>query len=331
MNKHMKHMKKNRIFIGLLFYVFGFLIGNAQALEGKNKEMNKLIEKGITAYNSAEYEKAEKAFRKALGEDPLNAIASYNLGLTLTEESKNIEAARFFAKAGKEAQKKEVKDVSFFNEGNVWLQKKKYKKAIESYKNALRNNPDDEEARYNLAIALDKLKKQQKKNKNNKNKNKNKKKNDKKDNKKDKNKKKDNKKDKNDKKKDNKNKDDKKNQQKKGDNKKKDQQKDQKKNNKGDQKKDQPKEKDKNNKGANKNKKEENKNKQDQKKENKKPGKGDMKNKNGKPGEQKSKLNPQQVKQLLIGLKNKEKKTQKKIQAKILKGKGVKKKTDKDW
>jgi len=43
----------------------------------------------------------------------------------------------------------------------------------------------------------------------------------------------------------------------------------------------------------------------------------------------KSKLSPQQVKQLLIGLKNKEMKTQKKIKAKAISTK--KKKQEKDW
>ena len=320
MNKQMNDMRKTGVIMAILLYLIGIGSLFAQNQEKKpNKEINKWIEEGISAYNSAEYEKAEKDFRKVLGKDPLNSIASYNLGLTLTEEDKNIEAARFFKKAAKIAENKEVKDKSYFNEGNVWLQKKKYEKAIESYKNALRNNPSDEEARYNLAIAMDKLKKQQKKNKKNK-------KNNKKDNKKNKDK------DKKDKDQNKKNKDQKKKDQKNKGDKKKDQKKksDQKKNDQQNKKEGDKKKEDKNKKGD-KDKKDQQKNKPGDKKQPQQPKPGDQKQQPGKPGERQSKLSPQQVKQLLIGLKNKEKKTQKKIQAKILKGKAQKKKTDKDW
>ena len=343
-------MNKKKLNIGIYTVLLILILGNYQNLfaqkspEKQKKEVKHYIEKGIDAYNSAEYEKAEKAFRKALGHDPLNDIASYNLGLTLTEEEKKLEAARYFSKAGKMSESAEIKDKSYFNEGNIWLQKKKYEKAVEAYKNALRNNPGDEEARYNLAIALDKLKKQQKKNKQNK---KNKKDN-KKDNKKNqdqKNKDRD-KKDQKQKNKDQKNKNNKEN--------KKDKNKDNKQNKKDQNKKDQNKKNDQNQKnkkqdqqnkkdkkdskdgdkkkesGKDKKEKKENKNKPGDK--NKQPSKpGEQKQQAGKPGEQKSKLSPQQVKQLLIGLKNKEKKTQQKIQAKVIKAKSQKKKTDKDW
>ncbi len=314
MNKYKMFLNKRAFIMTFILSVLGILQGFAQVPVKADKEIKNLIEEGVSAYNSADYQKAEKKFRKALGKDPLNAVASYNLGLTLTEENKNIEAARFFDKAGKLSENEKVKDKSFFNEGNVWLQKKKYEKAIESYKKALRNNPEDEEARYNLAIAMDKLKKQQKKNKKNK---KNNKKNKNKNKKKDKKNKKDNKQDKKNQK-----------QQKKEDQKKKDQEK------KGDNKKDKQKNKqDKKNKGEKKD--ERNKQKKDQNKEGGKqkqqPKPGDKPQKPGNKGGNKSKLSPQQVKQLLVGLKNKEKKTQKKIQARILKGKGTKKKTDKDW
>ena len=44
--------------------------------------------------------------------------------------------------------------------GNVYMQKKEYQKAVEAYKNALRNNPSDEETRYNYALAKELLEKE---------------------------------------------------------------------------------------------------------------------------------------------------------------------------
>jgi len=42
------------------------------------------------------------------------------------------------------------------------MQQKNYEKAIEAYKESLRNNPNDEQTRYNLALAQQKNKNEQK-------------------------------------------------------------------------------------------------------------------------------------------------------------------------
>ena len=276
-----------------LIYILTFIWISLPALAQKKQEANadKLIQKGIEKYDAAEYDDAEIHFRKALAEAPSNGVAAYNLAKTHLEQDKNMEALANFEKAGKNAVKPTLKSKAYYNQGNIWYNKKNYEKAVEAYKNALRNNPNDEEARYNYALALQKLKKQNKNKKNNK-KNKDKKKNQ-------------------DKKKDNKKKDDKKKDNKKKDNKKKDDKK------KGDKKKDDKKKGDKK--------------KDDKKKDDKK--KGDKKQDKGQNGQQKRKvkLSPQQVKQLLVALKNKEKKTQNKVKVKRLKGKGKKKKQEKDW
>ncbi len=269
----------------------------------KQKEVNSLIEQGVKSYNSADYILAEKSFRKALAIDPVNASASYNLANAQLEQDKTMEAEHFFEKAVKTANdNKKLKSKAAFNQGNIWYNKKKYEKAVEAYKTALRNNPDDEEARYNLALAQKMLKKN---NKNNKNDKKNK------ENKDNKNKDKKNK----DKKNENKNKNNKKNEKKKQDDK-----------NKNDQKKDDKKEDQK--------KKEQGKKKQEKDKKSEKK-QGEKKQSDQKQGEKqkvkKRKLTPQQVKQLLVALKNKEKKTQNKIKAKRMKGSGKKVKQDKDW
>jgi tetratricopeptide (TPR) repeat protein len=269
----------------------------------KQKEVNSLIEQGVKSYNSADYILAEKSFRKALAIDPVNASASYNLANAQLEQDKTMEAEHFFEKAVKTANdNKKLKSKAAFNQGNIWYNKKKYEKAVEAYKTALRNNPDDEEARYNLALAQKMLKKN---NKNNKNDKKNK------ENKDNKNKDKKNK----DKKNDNKNKNNKKNEKKKQDDKNKNDQK------KGDKKEDQKK-------------KEQGKKKQEKDKKSEKK-QGEKKQSDQKQGEKqkvkKRKLTPQQVKQLLVALKNKEKKTQNKIKAKRMKGSGKKVKQDKDW
>ena len=55
---------------------------------------------------------------------------------------------------------KEEKHQAFHNIGNALMQNKKCREAVEAYKNALRNNPSDEESRYNLALAKECAKEQ---------------------------------------------------------------------------------------------------------------------------------------------------------------------------
>ena len=49
----------------------------------------------------------------------------------------------------------------FYNQGNTLFKKNSLKEAIEAYKSALRLNPDDQQAKFNLAYAQKKLKDQQ--------------------------------------------------------------------------------------------------------------------------------------------------------------------------
>jgi tetratricopeptide (TPR) repeat protein len=58
-------------------------------------------EKGIELYNSAEYQKAEGVFRKALKADSRDTAAHYYLGLSLLEQKKSSEALGIFLKVKK--------------------------------------------------------------------------------------------------------------------------------------------------------------------------------------------------------------------------------------
>ena len=319
----MRRTVKNIVILGFILLIWPTFGQVHKPID--NSQIEKWVNKGLSAYDQADYETAEQAFRKVLTIDPLNAVAAYNLGLTDVELDKKLEAAHFFKKAAQTAAGDNLKSKAFFNQGNIWYQKKQYEKAVEAYKNALRHNPADEEARYNLALAQMKLKKQQKNNKNKKNKNKNKKQNQQK--KQNQNKNQQNKQNKQNQKNKSKEKGKQDKNQKNGRNQKKQDQQNKK-------------EKNKQGKGDQKNKQQNNQNKE-QNKQNNKPNKGQQKQPNGGQGQQKQsnrkpvprkgQLTPQQVKQILVALKNKEQKTQKKIKAKILKGSGRKRKQDKDW
>jgi len=104
---------------------------------------------------------AEKVYRKAISKSDKNATAPFNLGNAYYNKETYSEAFGRFKQAGELAEAKPDKHKAFHNMGNVFMKRKEYEKAVEAYKEALRNNPKDEETRYNLALAKEMLKKEQ--------------------------------------------------------------------------------------------------------------------------------------------------------------------------
>lgn len=100
---------------------------------------------------------AEAEYRKAISLNPKSETAKYNLGTAYYGKEKNAEAMLRFKQAASTATTKSEKHRAFHNLGNTFMNEKKYQEAVESYKNALRNNPNDDETRYNLALAKDLL------------------------------------------------------------------------------------------------------------------------------------------------------------------------------
>ncbi|MFI2741516.1 tetratricopeptide repeat protein [Zhouia sp. PK063] len=295
---------KNLLFLYTLLSV-AICMAQQTAKEKKQAAIasNNFTYQGNQNLTNKDFDDAEVAYRKAIAKNDKNATAKYNLGNAYYEKNSYEEAFSRYKQAAETATTKAEKHKAYHNLGNVFMKDKQYEKAVSAYEQSLRNDPTDDETRYNLALAKEMLKKQQQQNKNNKdNKDKNKDNKDNKNN--DKNKQNQDNKDKNggDKKdQDQKNKDDKGDKGKDGD--KKDQDKDKNQGDKGDQ----------------------NKQKQDQK-----PGdhKGDQKDK-GQPQPQKGQLSPQQVKNILKAMSNEEKKVQDKMNAK--KAQGVKTTSEKDW
>lgn len=155
------------------------------------------IRHGNKLFHAQSYDKSEVEYRKAISKNPRNAQAVYNLGNSLLAQQKDSAAVVEFEKAGKMETIKVRKAMCYHNIGVICQKGQLYGEAIEAYKEALRNNPADEQTRYNLALCKKLQKNQPQQNKNNKNKDKNKKdKNKNKDKDKDKNKNKDKDKDK---------------------------------------------------------------------------------------------------------------------------------------
>ncbi|GAA0872651.1 hypothetical protein GCM10009117_17980 [Gangjinia marincola] len=137
---------------------------------GQNKEVEKAkkearetsiqyMEEAEDALSENDFASAEANYRKAIATDPENTEAKYNMGNLYYNKEYTANAQGKYTTAGKNATEKALRHKSFHNQGNTFMKQKQYDKAVEAYKNALRNNPTDDETRYNLALAKSMLEK----------------------------------------------------------------------------------------------------------------------------------------------------------------------------
>ena len=151
------------------------------------------IREGNKQFRMGDYAKAEVSYRKAVEKNPKNPQAAYNLGNALMAQKKDSAAVQQFEQSTRIESNPLRKSAAYHNMGVICQTHKMYDEAIEAYKNALRNNPNDNETRYNLVLCKHLKKKQDQKqqqnqqNNDDKNKNDDKKKDDQKDQQKDKN------------------------------------------------------------------------------------------------------------------------------------------------
>ncbi|MCH7784098.1 MAG: tetratricopeptide repeat protein [Bacteroidetes bacterium] len=126
-------------------------------------ESKKLLSDAGLEMKNGNFPLAEADYRKAISLNPKDEIGKYNLGTAYYNKEMNANAMQRFLQAASVASNKTEKHKAFHNLGNTFMNDKKYKEAVETYKNALRNNPTDDETRYNLALAKKMLEEEQKK------------------------------------------------------------------------------------------------------------------------------------------------------------------------
>ena len=125
------------------------------------KTEREYLRSGNKLYNDSLFIKAEVDYRKALEKNPQSADAMYNLGNALMMQQKAKEAMEQFEAASKVEKNKDKLSHIYHNMGVILQSSKQLPQCIEAYKEALRNNPHDDETRYNLALAQKQLKDQQ--------------------------------------------------------------------------------------------------------------------------------------------------------------------------
>lgn len=145
----------------LALVCFGNLISQEKSKEqiAIENEAKTYLSDGSVELADGDFPDAEFNYRKAIAINPSEEIGKYNLGNAYYNKEKNEEAMIRYQQAASVAKTKKEKHKAFHNLGNTFMNAKDYQAAVEAYKNALRNNPKDDETRYNLALAKEMLEK----------------------------------------------------------------------------------------------------------------------------------------------------------------------------
>lgn len=145
----------NRYITFIVFLLLTFTAAIAQKAE------RNYIRKGNKAYKDSVFVDAEINYRKALEVNPQSTVSRYNLGNTLANQQKFQDAMEQYGAAAKAEKDKSKLAQIYHNTGVLFHAAQDYAKAIEAYKMSLRNNPKDDQTRYNLALAQKMLQDQQ--------------------------------------------------------------------------------------------------------------------------------------------------------------------------
>ena len=154
-------MKTVFLYICLVFSVVSWSQEDDKLLQKKEEKATQLIVTANNKISSNQFIEAEMDYRKAISTKPSSVAGTYNLAHSYYKNENFEEALYRNQQAAKNAVDKEEKHKAFHNIGNILMKEKKCKEAVEAYKNALRNNPKDDETRYNFAIAKECAKQQE--------------------------------------------------------------------------------------------------------------------------------------------------------------------------
>lgn len=125
------------------------------------QEDKKDVRRGNKDYRKSNFKEAEIDYRKALLKDSTSFAATYDLANALYSQKDYEGAANTLEKLSKSAPDSQYADRYYFNKGNVSLQKKDYKTAVDDFKQALLRDPGDLQAKESYIYAKKMLENQE--------------------------------------------------------------------------------------------------------------------------------------------------------------------------
>ena len=133
-----------------IFYIL-VLIG---AFSANAQEWRNSLNSARAAYKNGEFANALKHYQSAQNKAPESVDLSDEIAQSAYKAGEYEKAEKIYQQSANSKKSTLTKSNTFHNMGNSRMQKKDYSGAVESYKEALRNNSGDEQTRYNLSEAI---------------------------------------------------------------------------------------------------------------------------------------------------------------------------------
>ena len=169
-------MKRN-----LLILILALLTCLTSFGQATKRERN-LIKQGNEYFNKKQYSKAEESYSRVLEINPNSQIAKYNLGSTMLRQrggnsekdvARDSLISRYLSDVGSNTSAPaSLRAHSFYNLGTLAYDRQAYANSVNSFKQSLKIDPKDDQARKNLRMAQKKLQQNQQNQDKNKNKDK---------------------------------------------------------------------------------------------------------------------------------------------------------------
>ena len=140
----------------LPFYLITFLPLTLAAQSDRQ-----LIRQGNKQFRAGNMAEAEVLYRKAVEKNQRNPQATYNLGNALMEQRKDSLSINQLEASAKLETNPLRRAQAFHNIGVICQKHQMFNEAIEAYKESLRNNPTDDQTRYNLELCKRQQKQQE--------------------------------------------------------------------------------------------------------------------------------------------------------------------------
>ena len=140
-------------------FLASLMLASAFTLQAQNER--KVNRQGVKSYEQGEFSEAEVKFRMAEDINQESFEAEYNTGAALYKQEKYEESFEQYESLADKAEDPLALANVWHNIGNSLLESEKYAESIEAYKNSLRLNSSDQDSKYNLAYAKQKLQEQQ--------------------------------------------------------------------------------------------------------------------------------------------------------------------------
>ena len=149
----------------VIFSIWMFLTFLPLHADGQ-RQVRSLDRSGNANYNDSLYHDAEMDYRRALSINPTDSVARFNLATTLIrqhDQAKLAEADSLLTGLIVEAEQtgnRQLSARSLYQKGEIAMMVQQYQQAADAFKESLKRNPGDNDARFNYLLAKRQLDKQ---------------------------------------------------------------------------------------------------------------------------------------------------------------------------